>query len=56
MAVPPHDPAYQYQLAPVPSDPPESVRVTVVPLQMLLLLALMEEGAVDSVFTVTVTD
>ena len=46
--VPPHEPEYQFHDAPVPSDPPETVNVTGVPLQMVVV-PVMEAGAVEAV-------
>ena len=46
-AVPPHDPEYQFHVAPVPSVPPISVKVTAPP-QEGLGLAFIDEGAMDT--------
>ena len=54
--VPPQLPVYQYQEAPVPSDPPDTERSTLLPEQIEVDVADMEAGAVDRVFTVMVTD
>jgi hypothetical protein len=51
--VPPQLSEYQYQLAPDPSDPPDIVSVTFVPLHILLTLGVIDVGAVDSVLTKT---
>ena len=53
--VPPQLPEYHVQTAPVPSEPPATVKV-VDPLQIGLGLAEALPGAVELVFTVTVTD
>ena len=50
--VPPHEPEYQCQLAPVPNVPPATVRVVVCPLQ-IVAVPLMPVGATDGWFTVT---
>ena len=53
--VPPHEPVYQYQSAPVPNEPPVSVSVTVVPEQIVDEgFAVIEVGEVDNVFTMIV--
>lgn len=52
--VPPHDPVNHSVLAPVPFDPPVTVKVVLLPLQMVVV-PVAPVGAVDSVFTVTVT-
>ena len=53
-AVPPHDPVNHCVMAPVPFDPPSTVNVVVLPLQMVVV-PVTPVGAVDDVFTVTVT-
>jgi len=53
--VPPQLPEYQTQPAPVPSEPPTLVSAVGPPLQMGFVEAVMDVGATDSVFTVTVT-
>ena len=53
--VPPHDPLYHFQLAPVPSDPPDTLSVVLPPGQTAVALADADEGATEFVFTVTVT-
>lgn len=52
-AVPPQEPVYHCQLAPVPRLPPFTVRVLDVPLQVLLFVMVMPVGAVDRLPTVT---
>lgn len=52
--VPPQDPVYHFQLAPVPRDPPATLSV-VAPPQVVAGLALAEVGATDGVLIVTVT-
>ena len=54
MAVPPHKPVNHCVTAPVPLEPPATVKVVLVPLQ-IVVLPVAPVGAVDSVFTVTVT-
>lgn len=51
---PPHDPVNHCAVAPVPALPPDKVRVVLLPLQ-IVVVPVMPVGAVDSVFTVTVT-
>jgi hypothetical protein len=46
---------YHFQLAPVPSEPPVTASEDDAPLQMLDGVAVAPVGAVDAVFTVTVT-
>ena len=46
--VPPHEPEYQFHDAPVPSDPPETVNVVAVPLQ-IGVVPVMDVGAVEAV-------
>ena len=53
-AVPPHDPVNHSVTAPVPIDPPSTVNIVLLPLQMVVV-PVAPVGAVDSVFTVTVT-
>jgi hypothetical protein len=53
--VPPQLPVDHTQTAPVPKEPPTRLSVVDVPLQTGLADALIEVGAVDRVFTVTVT-
>ena len=52
--MPPHDPVNHSVLAPVPFDPPSTVKVVLLPLQ-IVVVPVVPVGAVDSVFTVTVT-
>lgn len=52
--VPPHDPVNHSVVAPVPLDPPSTVKVVLLPLQMVVV-PITPVGAVDNVFTVTVT-
>jgi len=47
--VPPQLPEYQFQLAPEPSDPPETVSVVEEPGQIGLADAVIPVGAVDCV-------
>jgi hypothetical protein len=54
--VPPQEPVYQYQLAPVPKEPPAKVKLTLVPLQTVVSDAVIEVGAVELVLTVIVTE
>jgi hypothetical protein len=54
--VPPQLPEYQCQLAPVPNEPPDTLRSVLVPAQKLFALDVALAGSVDAVFTVTVTD
>jgi len=53
--LPPQPPLYHLQDAPVPSEPPCFVSVDEPPGQIELGLALAPVGALDCVFTVTVT-
>ena len=52
--VPPHEPVNHCVVAPVPFDPPATVRVVFSPLQMVVV-PVAPVGAVDKPFTVTVT-
>ena len=52
--VPPHDTVNHSAVAPVPALPPETVRVVLPPLQ-IVVVPVAPVGAVDNVFTVTVT-
>jgi len=52
--VPPHEPEYHCQLAPVPKEPPVSVSVVEPPVQ-IVEVPVIPVGATDKVFTVTVT-
>ena len=52
--VPPHDPVNHSAVAPVPALPPETVSVVLPPLQ-IVVVPVAPVGAVDNVFTVTVT-
>lgn len=52
--VPPHDPVNHSVVAPVPFDPPATVNVVLLPLQMVVV-PVAPVGAVENVFTVTVT-
>ena len=52
--VPPHDPVNHSVTAPVPFDPPSTVKVVLLPLQMVVT-PVAPVGGVDSVPTVTVT-
>mgnify|MGYP003454533401 CR=1 FL=1 len=52
--VPPHDPVNHSVIAPVPFDPPPTVNVVLPPLQ-IVVVPVTNVGAVDKVFTVTVT-
>ena len=49
---PPHEPVNHSHTAPVPNEPPETVRVVDVP-EHTVLVPVMLVGAVDNVFTVT---
>lgn len=53
--VPPQEPVYHCQFAPVPNTPPTWVSVVEFPLQMGLDVADILAAAVEFVFTVTVT-
>ena len=53
--VPPHEPEYHLAVAPVPALPPTSVKVVLPPLQMVEMPEILR-GAVESVFTVTLTE
>ena len=50
----PHDPVNHCVTAPVPFDPPFTVNVVLFPLQ-IVVVPVAPVGAVDNVFTVTVT-
>ena len=52
--VPPHEPVNHSVVAPVPFDPPSTVNVVLLPLQ-IVVVPVAPVGAVDNVFTVTVT-
>jgi hypothetical protein len=52
--VPPHEPLYHFQLAPVPKEPPFGVRVVLLPLQMVVT-PLMEIAETEVSRTTTVT-
>ena len=52
--VPPHDPVNHSVTAPVPFDPPSTVKVVLPPLQ-IVVIPVAPVGAVDKVFTNTVT-
>ena len=54
--VPLQIPVYQFQTAPVPSEPPTTERVVDEPAQTGLTVAFIEVGAVEFVFTFTVSD
>ena len=51
----PQEPANHWAIAPVPADPPDTVKVVLLPLQMVVL-PVIPVGAADGVFTFTVTD
>ena len=51
---PPHDPVNHCVEAPVPFVPPATVRIVLPPLQ-IVVVPVAPVGAVDKVFTVTVT-
>ena len=53
--VPPHEPVYSCHTAPVPNEPPLTVMVEE-PEQMEEGVAVNEDGAVELVLTVTVTE
>ena len=55
ITVPPQAPLYQNQFAPVPSEPPETLRVAEAPAQIVEALIPAEVGSVERVFTVTTT-
>lgn len=48
-AVPPHEPVNHSHAAPVPSDPPDTVSVLLVPTQVLLFVIFTAVGAVELV-------
>ena len=50
--VPPQEVLYQRKLAPVPSEPPDTVKTVLLPLQ-IVLVPVMAVGAVERVLTVT---
>ena len=52
--VPPQDPVYHFQLAPVPREPPATLSV-VAPPHVVAGLALADVGATEGVLIVTVT-
>ena len=52
--VPPHETVNHSAVAPVPALPPETVNVVLPPLQ-IVVVPVAPVGAVDNVFTVTVT-
>lgn len=52
--MPPHEPVNHCVEAPVPFEPPATVNVVLFPLQMVVV-PVAPVGAVDNVFTVTVT-
>jgi hypothetical protein len=54
-AVPPHDPLYHCQLAPVPNEPPVTDKVVALPEHIVVAVAVAPAGAAESVFTVMVT-
>jgi hypothetical protein len=51
--VPPHEPLYHFQLAPVPSEPPFGVSVVLLPRQMVVV-PLIETAGTDVSRTTTV--
>jgi hypothetical protein len=46
--VPPHEPLYQFHVAPVPNDPPLTESVTDEPTQIDVALAFIELAATDA--------
>ena len=52
--VPPHDPVNHCVMAPVPFEPPSTVNVVLLPLQ-IVVVPVTPVVAVDNLFTVTVT-
>lgn len=52
--VPPHEPVNHSTTAPVPALPPVTVKVVLLPLQ-IVVVPVAPVGATDSVLTVTVT-
>ena len=54
--VPPHEPVNNCQLPPVPNEPPLTVIVLPPPEHRVVGLADNEAGAIELVFTVTVTE
>lgn len=53
-AVPPQVPEYHCHVAPLPNEPPATVKVVLPPLQMVVV-PVIPVGAVEKVLTVTVT-
>ena len=53
--VPPHELLYHCHEAPVPSEPPDTESVVLLPAQMVVAVAVASGGAVDTLLTVTVT-
>ena len=51
--VPPHDPVNHSVIAPEPLEPPVTVNVVLLPVQ-IVVMPLAPVGAVEAVFTVTV--
>jgi hypothetical protein len=51
--VPPHEPEYHSQEAPVPKLPPLTLKVEVPPTQMFEFVPLIDDAAVDKVLTIT---
>jgi len=51
----PHPPAYHLHAAPVPSEPPTTLIFVLLPVQIVGEAAVAPVGAVEGVFTVTVT-
>jgi len=52
--LPPHDEVYQYQFAPVPKKPPDTLSVEASSEQIIAGVALAEVGIEERVLTVTV--
>ena len=53
-AAPPHELVYHFQLALLPRLPPLTLSVTLLPLHMESIVAVMEAGAVDRLLTLMV--
>ena len=50
--LPPHEPVNHSATAPVPAKPPDTIKVVLLPKQILVAPAILV-GAIDRVFTVT---
>ena len=54
--VPPQEPLYQMNAPPVPREPPFTLKRVLCPLHIAAEETVIEPGAVEAVFTVTVKD